>query len=593
MMKIIPHLFFLVVLLYGCETLPSPLSMEDEDIPFKPTGGYPQFQETTGVNIGFPIDRDELVMIKDAGFRWIRTDMKWSGIETVSGFYPEGGGCGNRINILTRSTVRAYNGDYSLLFDWRIDTEKQDGKPCYAEIGRMYRLPDDTKRIHFAAYGDNSRHMLFVRIMDAAGEIFQYPAGPLSFSGWKTLTVTLSSSAESWGGEGNGELDYPVYLKSIAIALQPGRAEGQLFIDEITLERSSRRTAIVIENFEDRSGYDFEGTGYDSFVAEAQGMGLNNYFVLYGSNRLYETDMSVRSEKGRNAFAAFAAAAVARYDQYYTIWEIWNEPDTASSWTPQPSIDEYMLLVEKTSAAIEKTDPYAIVYAPAVSGLSLSWLSECFGEGLLELIDGVSVHLYRNNAPEKVIEDYGRLRELINAYKPENREIALVAGEWGYPLIGSGENTLTEELQASYAVRMMLINYYQGASRSIWYNFRAGFRDSVNDRGDTADFGLVTSTLQPRKGYDALSVCNRFLSGYTFGGKIKSKKGDYILRFENEAKKLVYTLWTGGSDHEVVLPLESGKWELFDMYGKRIELNGIDTGCSVRVSGDVVYLKQK
>jgi hypothetical protein len=47
-------------------------------------------------------------------------------------------------------------------------------------------------------------------------------------------------------------------------------------------------------------------------------------------------------------------------------------------------------------AAIRQHDHDACIVAPAVSGFDFAFLESCFDRGLLELVDGVSVHPYRN-----------------------------------------------------------------------------------------------------------------------------------------------------------------------------------------------------
>jgi hypothetical protein len=590
MMKIIPLMIILFFFFfYGCETLPSPLTMEYEDLLDIP-GPYIPFQESTGVNIHFTGAPEDLLLIKDAGFRWIRMDMTWSRIETVSGWYLGWMGSGHQGSVLSRTSERVYRGKYSLLFNWQVDPKNGEQNLCYAEIDRMYRLPDDTESVNVAIYGDNSDYPLKVRITDKKGETFQYNCGTLSFYGWKIMTIPMVPSNDHWGGNNDGIFDYPIHLQGILVDPPLLKTGGKLYIDTISISRSSRRTTMVIEDFEKISDYDFTETGYDTLVEEAQRLGLNNYFILDYGNTLYETDMSVRTERGRKAFAAFAAEAVERYDQYYIVWEIWNEPNLHLFWSPQPSIDDYMVLVEKTSKAIRKIDPYAIIYAPAASCIPLLWLEECFKKGLLQFVDGVSVHPYRKEHPETVIEDYKKLRQLIQQYKPQKKKIRLVSGEWGYSQKDYLGNRIDEEQQASYAVRMMLVNYFQGMSQSIWYDFK---NDGTEPDNTEHNFGLMTFQLEAKKAYHAVKTLNTMLRGYTFKGKIKSRKTDYILQFTNDDNAVIYTLWTTGKTHAVVFPFDSEHWEVYDMYENDEKVRVTTSGFSVRLSCDVIYVKQK
>ena len=181
--------------------------------------------------------------------------------------------------------------------------------------------------------------------------------------------------------------------------------------------------------------YEFEKSGYDALTKGCSKRGIRILYILDYSNRLYESDRSVRTEQGRRAFAAFAEAAAKRYAGKGILWEIWNEPNIKQFWRPQPSVDDYCKLVEETTPRIKKTDPSGLVVAPATSTIPFNWLEQCFKKGLLKWIDVVSVHPYRPQAPETVIKDYARLRELITRYAlngdltlREHQKIPIISG---------------------------------------------------------------------------------------------------------------------------------------------------------------------
>ena len=162
--------------------------------------------------------------------------------------------------------------------------------------------------------------------------------------------------------------------------------------------------------------YDF--APYDELTAALAKRGIRALYILDYGNPLYETDQSVRTEEGRQAFARFAATAAERYRAKGIIWELWNEPNIGF-WKPQPSVDDYMKLAKAVFPAIREADPGALRVAPATSGVPLDFLEQCFRRGLLELVDGVTVHPYRQDPPETAAADYLRLRALIARYRPD------------------------------------------------------------------------------------------------------------------------------------------------------------------------------
>jgi beta-glucosidase/6-phospho-beta-glucosidase/beta-galactosidase len=226
--------------------------------------------------------------------------------------------------------------------------------------------------------------------------------------------------------------------------------------------------------------YDFEKSGYDDLTKGCSTRGLRILYILDYSNRLYESDRSVRTEQGRRAFAAFAEAAAARYSGKGILWEIWNESNIKQFWRPEPNVDDYCKLVKATTGRLKKADNSGLVVAPATSTIPFKWLEDCFKRGLLKWIDVLSVHPYRPHPPETVIKDYARLRELMKLYAPDGKIIPIISGEWGYSNINWDNARLSNEQQAQYLAREFLINLYQKIPVSIWYDWK---NDGTNPNG--------------------------------------------------------------------------------------------------------------
>ena len=64
-------------------------------------------------------------------------------------------------------------------------------------------------------YGDDSKCSYGVQLTDAGGETHQYSkntgqGGLIDFKGWKEVVIDLDSGHETWGGDKNGKIDYPI-----------------------------------------------------------------------------------------------------------------------------------------------------------------------------------------------------------------------------------------------------------------------------------------------------------------------------------------------------------------------------------------------
>jgi len=312
----------------------------------------------------------------------------------------------------------------------------------------------------------------------------------------------------------------------------------------------------------EKGTYNFERTGYDALTQSCVKRDIRILYILDYSNKLYESDRSVRTDAGRKAFAAFAQAAATRYKGKGILWEIWNEPNIKQFWTPQPSVDDYCKLVETTAPLVKKADPSGLLVAGATSGIPFDWLEGCFKKGLLEWIDVLSVHPYRSQPPETVIKDYARLRELIRRYAPKDKKIPIISGEWGYSNINWNKARLSDEKQAQYLAREFLINLYQRIPVSIWYDWK---NDGTNPDEREHHFGTVMHDLKPKAAYTAAKNLSRNLAGFSIDKRLDLPSDkDFALLLRKGSRRAI-AFWTTEDDHDVTLPLPPGRGLLIDM----------------------------
>jgi len=351
------------------------------------------------------------------------------------------------------------------------------------------------------------------------------------------------------------------------------------------------RMDLTWEAIERKKGvYGFEETGYDALTEGCLKRGIHILYILDYSNKLYESVRSVRAEEGRKAFAAFAEKAASRYSGKNILWEIWNEPNLKHFWTPQPGVDDYCKLVETTAPRIREADESGLVLAPATSGIPFDWLEECFQKGLLKWIDALTVHPYRPQQPETVIEDYDKLRKLINSYNKENRDIAIISGEWGYSLINWDKSNLSEEKQAQYLTRMFLINLYKNARLSIWYDWKDDGRDE-NEREH--HFGTMTYDLKPKPAYIAAKTLAHKLDGYSIVEKINlEKEEDFAFKLKKDDNRAL-AFWTTSQEHQVTLPIGAGEGILSNMLGEETPVHWSEEGLMIVISPSPQYLTIK
>ena len=316
----------------------------------------------------------------------------------------------------------------------------------------------------------------------------------------------------------------------------------------------------------ERKKGEYRWTEYDELTANLEKRGMRAIYILDYSNPLYEeTVVSKNPLTGKEqrdvaspqhpesvaAFARWAAASAKHFAGRRIIWEIWNEPNI-SFWKPKPDAPQYTALALATAQAVREADPNATLIGPATSEVPVKFIEEFFAAGMLAYLDAVSVHPYRpyKKGPETAVEDYARLRALIekHAPTPAKKSLPIISGEWGYSTFTNKGVSL--EMQAAFIARQQLANLSEGVPISIWYDWK-------NDGTDLAErehnFGTVTHDLKPKPAYVALQTLTRELSGYRIEKRLATGgTNDFVLLLSKSAERKL-AAWTTGEAHGATL----------------------------------------
>jgi polysaccharide biosynthesis protein PslG len=356
---------------------------------------------------------------------------------------------------------------------------------------------------------------------------------------------------------------------------------------------------------------EYDWSEYDELTTELERRGIRPYYILDYSNPLYEATVitqnpdtlreedrstaSPRRPESIAAFARWAASAAGHFRGRHVIWEIWNEPNI-EFWKPEPDVKQYIALALATCKAIREADPQATIVAPATSSFPWGFLKKFLKSGVLEYLDGVSVHPYRSeeSPPETAAEDYKRLRKLIEQSAPNDakKRIPIISGEWGY---SSDKMTgVSLEKQADFMARQQLSNLLQGVPISIWYDWRNDGED-VNQREH--NFGAVTFNLQPKPGYVAIQTLTRELSGYRIASRRNTgNKRDFVLILKDTMEETKLAVWTVGKPHTVTFDLEAAaatELVVVEGHGKRGSIEIRNNRLTVRLSSAPAYINLK
>lgn len=328
-----------------------------------------------------------------------------------------------------------------------------------------------------------------------------------------------------------------------------------------------------------RGIYDF--SKYDKLVKSMNENNIKILFILDYANPLYDNNLSPYSNDGRRAFANFAKQAVGHYKNKQIIWEIWNEPNVAF-WKPMSNSNNYFKLVMDTIYAIKSKDRNAYIIALALAKFDYVYLNSLGRLGLFNYINAISVHPYREENPETVIEDYKKMRVLIRGYN-HNRNMGIISGEWGYSTSWAGMNDIK---QAQYCIREYLINIMSGVNISIWYDWK---NDGTNKNDSQHNFGTVNNNLTPKPTYYAIKTMNTTIDGYRYLRRIDTiSNSDYVLLFKR-GKKVIYVLWTTNRSHNVSINLKGNIVKVIELMGNSYKIKASDKKYNINIDNSVKY----
>ena len=303
----------------------------------------------------------------------------------------------------------------------------------------------------------------------------------------------------------------------------------------------------------------------DALYRACAARGIHVMFILDYGNSLYGNDPT--SATWLNGFTNYAAAAAAHYEGDGNIWEVWNEPDV--TWPTGSNPTQYMNLVDQVVPAMRAADPNSTIVAPALSGFNTAYMQTCFSGGLLNLVNGVSVHPYGIATPEAVASSYATVRALINQYHPGGT-VPIVSSEWGYPntIYSPG---LTAQQQGDYLARSFSVNLSQGIPLSIWYDWK---NDGTNALDPEQNFGMVTADLVPKPAYAEMQLLTESLNGEHFTAQLNDgNPNDWLLVFTSPSGQETLAAWTTGDPDIVTDPT----WGTLDLTSTPVYVNSAPT----------------
>lgn len=324
-------------------------------------------------------------------------------------------------------------------------------------------------------------------------------------------------------------------------------------------------------------------------------------------------------------FAQFAAYMAERYDAdgnadapgspRVAAWQIWNEPNDTLLW-PDIGADanarkrRYGDLLVAAYSAIKAADPTALVviggtyiYDGSCAGGLCDGLNFLNAEGGVfrqvpqakQAFDIFAVHPYiPTNAPDdpkipRILTVEGRLRQARawvdrDAGRPDAPLWVSEVGWCTTPGRCPGNAAISEEQQANYLVRTLVLAQQLGVQHVSWFQFEDAFNDSNREWANAAIVRSFDGTsYQPKPAYTAYRTLAAQLQNATPLGTgpahthrydpsqpFVGDGGVYHYRYQRGAS-LVDVLWTPTGSTQVSFAVAAGTTL------RRVDRDGVDT----------------
>ena len=138
------------------------------------------------------------------------------------------------------ATEHPHQGQQSLNLHYHFT-----GAGQYLGIPLPVKILAPVHKLRWMLYGDGSGCGFGLHVSDAGNETHKYRDAAtmkIDWKGWKEIAIDLNAPHESWGGNKNGKIDYPITGITFEISHDnPTRVESDLYFDTMSVDSEKNR----------------------------------------------------------------------------------------------------------------------------------------------------------------------------------------------------------------------------------------------------------------------------------------------------------------------------------------------------------------
>lgn len=298
---------------------------------------------------------------------------------------------------------------------------------------------------------------------------------------------------------------------------------------------------------------------WQAYLKKAREHKLSPLLVLGYGNPNYGNYAKPRYPLIKEGFSHYVSFVSRELADSVGFYEIWNE------WDKENPVDEafardYSNLIAETARTLRQQKTPLTILAGAVTsqGMDLGFADRLVSAGLLDHVDGLSLHPYVHcrqdgrNTPERWIAWLRWIDADLRALVA--RPVPLYLTEMGWPS-NTGKCGVSEQTQAAWLARSFFLAQTVPDIKGLWWY------DLLDDGKDGSDpeqnFGLLNQDLTVKPSYLTLKAISPFLHDYRYDAE-KSRELDtvYLLRFAKGSEQILVA-WSTGSSRSIAVDASS------------------------------------
>ena len=257
-----------------------------------------------------------------------------------------------------------------------------------------------------------------------------------------------------------------------------------------------------------------------------------------------------------------------RYKGKIAYYEMWNEVNSTGTWTG--SKQEIVALEKGAYQVIKAEDPSAKLISANVTGsYGLTYFEDLLVLGVDKYADIIGYHFYvYPDEPEAIGTLAGSIQKLLQQY-------GVIKPVWNTETGWHGRKFGSEGIQASYAVRAMLIGKSAGLERFLWYAW--------DNHSWVSIYMTESNNVTPTHAALAMATLEKWLIGNTLDTCSQASDGLWSCAVKFSDAKTGSILWSPSKTLEVT---EQSSATVEDIYG-----NEKPSGGKVAVGASPVLIR--